>query len=60
MTPELARELHTTVDFLMNGSLEEELDPDVQMAMEILKGLRTKKGKRAALEHLKVVAVLEG
>lgn len=58
--PELARELHTTVDFLMNGSLEEELDPDVQMAMEILKGLRTKKGKRAALEHLKVVAVLEG
>lgn len=57
--PELARELHTSVDFLMNGSREEELDPDVQMAIEILKGLKTKKGKRAALEHLKVVAMLE-
>lgn len=57
--PELARELHTSVDFLMNGS-QEELDPEVQMAMEILKRLKTKRGRQAALEHLKVVAMLEG
>ena len=61
--PDLARVLGTTMDYLISGisniTDDAKLDNDVLLAIEILKGIRTAKGKRAVLEHIKIVANLE-
>jgi transcriptional regulator with XRE-family HTH domain len=57
----LAKELGTSTDYLVNGteSGEKEADPDILMAIQLLKSLKTKKGKKAVLEHIKLVSMME-
>ena len=43
----------------MNGSGEEREDPDVALAIQLLKNLKTEKGKKAAIEHIRLVAMME-
>ena len=57
--PALAKELGTTIDYLVNGSAAEWEDPDIALAMQLLKNLKTEKGRKAALEHIKLVAMME-
>lgn len=57
--PILAKELGTTIDYLVNGSGEEREDPDVALAIQPLKSLKTEKGRKDALEHIKLVAMME-
>lgn len=56
--PVLAKELGTTIDYLVSGASEEE-DPDVELALQLLKKLKTAKGRKAAIEHIKLVAMME-
>lgn len=56
----LAKELGTSIDYLVNGTeAGGEEDPDIVMAIKLLKGLKTEKGKKAALEHIKLVEMME-
>ncbi len=55
----MAKELGTTLDYLVGGTQAEEQYPDIIMAIRMLKGLKTEKGKKAALEHIRVVAGME-
>lgn len=57
----LAKEFGTSIDYLVNGteSCEKEADQDVLLAIKLLKNLRTEKGKKAALEHIKLVIDME-
>ena len=57
----LAKELGTSIDYLVNGTEygEEEEDPDILMAIQFLKSLKTEKGKKVALEHIKLVVSME-
>ena len=57
--PILAKELGTTIDYLVNGAGEEREDPDVALAIQLLKNLKTEKGKKAAIEHIRLVAMME-
>ena len=60
--PDLARTLGTTIDYLITGAnivSDNMNNDDLQLAMDILKNLKTGKGRRAALEHLKIVAMME-
>ena len=56
----LAKELGTSIDYLVNGieSGEHEEDLDILMAVQLLKSLKTEKGRKAALEHIKLVAMI--
>jgi transcriptional regulator with XRE-family HTH domain len=58
MLPILAEVLGSTMDYLVTGHAEEE-DPDVALAIQLLKDLKTEKGRKAAIEHIKIVAMLE-
>lgn len=42
----------------MTGHAAEE-DPDVALAIQLLKDLKTEKGRKAAIEHIKIVAMME-
>lgn len=57
----LAKELGTSIDYLVNGTEldEKEDDPDILMAIQLLKSLKTEKGKKVALEHIKLVTMME-
>lgn len=56
----LAKELGTSIDYLVNGTeAGGEEDPDIVMAIQLLKSLKTEKGRKAALEHIKLVAMME-
>ncbi len=55
----LAQELETTIDYLVYGSGKEDMDPDVEVAIHELKNLKTQKGKKAALEHIIIVEMME-
>jgi len=57
----LAKELGTSIDYLVNGieSGEQEEDLDILMAVQLLKSLKTEKGRKVALEHIKLVAMIE-
>ena len=57
----LASELETSVDYLVNGNVQENQseDPYIQMALQLLAGLRTEKAKMVALEHIRLVATME-
>ena len=57
----LAREFGTTLDYLVNGTepeIEEE-DPDILLALKLLKDLKTEKGRKAAIEHIRLVGMME-
>lgn len=56
--PLLASELGTTIDYLMVGAAADE-DPDLAMALQLLKCLKTEKGRKAAIEHIRLVAMME-
>ncbi len=57
--PILAKELGTTIDYLVNGSEAEKENPDVALAIQLLRGLKTEKGRKAAIEHIRLVAMIE-
>ena len=57
--PLMAEELGTTIDYLVRGSAAEEEDPDLVLAMQLLKSLKSEKGRKAAIEHIKLVAMME-
>lgn len=61
--PGIAKVLGTTIDYLITGNAAQEddkhLNDEQQLAMEIIHSLKTEKGKRAALEHLRIVAMME-
>ena len=57
--PILAKELGTTIDYLVNGSEAEREDPDVALAIQLLRSLKTKKGRNVAIEHIRLVAMME-
>lgn len=53
--PELARVLDTDIDYLVTGREEEE-NPELLMAIRILRDFGTEQEIRAALGHLEVIA----
>lgn len=57
----LSRKFGTTLDYLVNGTEPElnEMDPDILMAIRILKGLKTEKGRKAAIEHIRLLVMVE-
>ena len=61
--PDLARTLGTTIDYLITGVSNNtddiKLNKDILLAMEILRRLKTERGRIAALEHLKIVEMME-
>lgn len=58
----LAKELGTSIDYLVNRTEldEKEDDPDILMAIQLLKSLKTMKGKKAVLEHIQLVSFMDG
>lgn len=58
MLPILAEVLGSTMDYLVTGHVAEE-NPDVALAIQMLKGLKTEKGRKAAIEHIRIVALME-
>lgn len=58
MLVELARVLHTTPEYIMTGSEPDE-DPYVIEAAALIRSLKSDKAKKAALEHIKLVAMME-
>ncbi len=57
---DLVEELDTSLNYLVFGT-EDEIgdDPDILAAVRLLKKIKTKKGKKAALEHIKLVSMME-
>ena len=56
----LSREFGTTLDYLVSGIepiIEE--DPDILLALKLLKDLKTEKGRKAAIEHIRLVGMME-
>lgn len=45
----------------MNGTEPElnETDPDILMAIKLLKELKTEKGRKVAIEHIRLVGMME-
>ncbi len=58
MLPILTEALGSTMDYLVTGKAAEE-DPNVALAIQLLRGLKTEKGRKAAIGHIKIVATLE-
>ncbi len=56
--PILSEVLGSIMDYLVIGRASEE-DPDVALAIQLLKNLKTEKGRKAAIEHIKIVTTLE-
>ena len=55
---ELARVLYTTPEYIMTGSEPDE-DPYVIEAAALIRSLKTEKAKKAALEHIRLVMMME-
>ena len=55
---ELARVLYTTPEYIMTGSEPDE-DPYVIEAAALIRILKTEKAKKAALEHIRLVMMME-
>lgn len=57
----LAKEFGTSMDYLVNGTEaeKEEDDLEILMAIQLLKSLKTERGKKAAVEHIKLVMLME-
>lgn len=58
MLPILTEALGSTMDYLVTGLAAEE-NPDVALAIQLLKDLKTEKGRKVAIEHIKIVAMME-
>lgn len=58
MLPILADVLGSTMNYLVTGHAAKE-DPDVVLAIQLLKDLKTEKGRKAAIEHIRIVALME-
>lgn len=56
---DLAKALHTTPEYIMNGTSPAEEDPYISAAIALLKELKTDKARKDALEHIKLVAMME-
>ncbi len=50
---------HVPADYILNGDAEENLDPIVNEAIEILNNLKTEKAKQAALAMLRQIQIFE-
>ncbi len=57
----LSEEFGTTLDYLVNGTEPalNEMDPDILMAIKLLKELKTEKGRKVAIEHIRLVGMME-
>ena len=57
----LSREFGTTLDYLINGMEPDmnEMDPDILMAIKLLKELKTEKGRKISIEHIRLVGLME-
>jgi len=57
----LSEEFGTTLDYLVNGTEPalNEMDPDILMAIGLLKELKTEKGRKVAIEHIRLVGMME-
>ena len=57
----LSREFGTTLDYLVNGTEPalNGMDPDILMAIKLLKDLKTEKGRKVAIEHIRLVGMME-
>lgn len=58
MLPILADVLGSTMNYLVTGHAAKE-DPDVVLAIQMPKNLKTEKGRKAAIEHIRIVALME-
>ncbi len=49
-----------TSDYLLYGTKAADvLDPDIAYAVELLKEIKTEKGRKAAIEHIKIVKMMD-
>jgi transcriptional regulator with XRE-family HTH domain len=57
----LRRVLDTSMDYLINGTETSELnaDPLISEAVQELRKLKTEKSRKAALEHIRIVVMME-
>lgn len=57
---ELVEELDTSLTYLVHGT-EDEIgdDPNILKAIRLLKKIKTKKGKKVVLEHIKLISMME-
>ena len=57
----LGKVLDTSMDYLINGADVADPDEDklISEAIQALRKLRTEKGRRVALEHIRLVAMME-
>ena len=56
---DLAKILRTTPEYIMSGTTSAEEDPYILAAIVLLKKLKTDKARKAALEHIRLVAMME-
>ena len=56
---DLAKILRTTPEYIMSGTTSAEEDPYISAAIVLLKELKTDKARKAALEHIRLVAMME-
>lgn len=55
----LAKELDTSIDYLVNGYCYDKSDPYIVQAIQLLESLKTEEGKKAAVEYLKLLQKTE-
>lgn len=60
MLMQLSRLFHVSADYILSGDSQDNLDPIVNEAIEILNNLKTDKAKKSALEMLRQIQILEG
>ena len=56
---DLAKLLHSTPEYIMNGESPADEDPYIFAVVSLMKGMKTDKRRRIALEHIKIVAEME-
>lgn len=56
---DLAKILHSTPEYIMNGESPADEDPYISAVVSLMKGMKTDKRRRIALEHIKIVAEME-
>ena len=56
---DLAKLLHSTPEYIMNGESPADEDPYISAVVSLMKGMKTDKRRRIALEHIKIVAEME-
>ena len=55
---DLARILHSTPEYIMNGESPADEDPYISAVVAIMKGLKSDMARKIALEHVKLVSML--